>query len=166
MSPPAYFFFMAWYNWWPRYASIGVSSFTENLCVANSKASPDKLVGCRNGVVETVIRLKISSRSYSTKGIGDGKQGFLDPLFACVRDQFQLPWRERFFLSTEYWHCFELQRGCITDVMVGWVLLVTMELTFLFIYFICFYLYYGWQLESSGYSSLGLLSAVRRSYTT
>ena len=42
-------------------------------------------------------------------------------------------------------------------------LLVTMELTFLFI---CFYLYICWQLESSGYSSLGLLSAVRRSYTT
>ena len=53
------------------------------------------------------------------------------------------------------------------NVMVGWVLLVTMELTFLFIYFICFYLYYGWQLGSPGYSSsLGLLSAVRRSYRT
>ena len=44
--------------------------------------------------------------------------------------------------------------------------MVTMELTFLFIYFICFYLYICWQLGSSGYSSLGLLSAVRRSYTT
>ena len=41
--------------------------------------------------------------------------------------------------------------------------MVTMELTFLFIYFICFYLYYGWQLGSLGYSSFGLLSAVRRS---
>ena len=47
--------------------------------------------------------------------------------------------------------------------MVTVDLLVTMELTFLFIYFICFYLYYGWQLDTS---SLGLLSAVRRSYTT
>ena len=50
----------------------------------------------------------------------------------------------------------------------GWMdFMVTMELTFLFIHFICpFYLYYVWQLEGSGYSSLGLLSAVRRSYTT
>ena len=53
----------------------------------------------------------------------------------------------------------------VCNVRVG--LLETMELTFLFIYFICpFYLHYVWQLEGSGYSSLGPLSAVRRSYTT